>query len=97
MSLSVTLRRFGQAVIQDCPHCKTPDDYALYAFPAPLIEYVREATLIGLLTSSFTGRGRWRKYALGCLGAAGMGEAWFTLSAPVTVSGHGKDDFMVRA
>ena len=42
------LCRFGHEVITSCVHCRSSDDYALYAFPTPLSEYIREIAFIGV-------------------------------------------------
>lgn len=41
-------RRFGHDVLTTCAHCKSTDDFALYAFPTPLLEYIREIAFAGV-------------------------------------------------
>lgn len=41
-------RRFGHQVITSCSYCQSSDDYALYAIPAPFLEYTREIAFVGV-------------------------------------------------
>lgn len=86
--------RFGQAVLQECEHCKTFDDYALFALPRALAEYVCEVAIIGLLTIHGTGRERWRTYIVGALICAAVTEAYWLITATVDVPPNGLDVFM---
>ncbi|TDL22068.1 hypothetical protein BD410DRAFT_866167 [Rickenella mellea] len=79
--------RFGHTVLQDCIYCHTPNDFALYALPRPLLEYVRELAVVGLVTIRGSGRERWRPWGLGAvLGAAGV-EAYWVVSAEIGFGG----------
>lgn len=84
-------------MLQDCQHCKTLDQYALYALPGPLTQYIREATLLGLLTTAPSHRSRWRTHVLVVLVAACLMECYFAVSAPVLIPRDGLNVFMVRA
>ncbi|KAH9917319.1 uncharacterized protein B0H18DRAFT_1034905 [Fomitopsis serialis] len=88
--------RFGQAVLQECEHCKTFDDYALFALPRALAEYVCEVAVVGLLTIHRTGRERWRTYIVGALICAAVTETYWIITATVDVPPNGLDVFMVR-
>ena len=90
------LDRFGQAVLQDCQHCKTLDQYALYAIANPLTEYVREGVIAGLLTMSGSHHGRWRIYSIIALVAGGLLEAYLATATPVQIPKNGGTVFMVR-
>ncbi|KIP11915.1 hypothetical protein PHLGIDRAFT_124567 [Phlebiopsis gigantea 11061_1 CR5-6] len=92
----VSYVRFGQTVIQDCVHCKTSDQYALFAAPGPALQYIREAIFVGLLTSEYSGRSRWRTFSIVGLVAAFFGEAWWTVSAPVDIPRDGTSPTMVH-
>lgn len=86
--------RFGHTVLQECEHCKTFDDYALFALPRALREYVREAVLVGLLTVTGSMRERWRIYAMGALAAAAVAEGYFILTSSIRIPKNGQDVFM---
>ena len=40
--------RFGHQVLTTCSYCQSFDDFALYAFPGPLLEYIREIAFVGV-------------------------------------------------
>ncbi|KAH9835332.1 uncharacterized protein C8Q71DRAFT_837178 [Rhodofomes roseus] len=86
--------RFGQAVLQECEHCKTFNDYALFALPRAFLEYVREVAIIGMLTIRETGRERWRTYVVGALICAAVAEAYWIATAAIDVPENGLDVFM---
>ena len=46
------LSSFGHHVLTTCSHCQSFDDFALYAFPGPLLEYIREIAFVGVRTFS---------------------------------------------
>ncbi|KAH8116036.1 hypothetical protein DFH11DRAFT_1507063 [Phellopilus nigrolimitatus] len=75
--------RFGHAALQDCAHCVSRADFALYAFPGPLLEYVCEAAAVGLVTIRGSGRERLRIWALAALAAAACAEAYFVSATDV--------------
>ncbi|GJE86477.1 hypothetical protein PsYK624_025570 [Phanerochaete sordida] len=77
--------RYGQKVIQDCVHCKTIDHYSLFAIPGPLLQYIREATVLGLLTVENSGRSRLRTLGLLVLGAAAVAEAWTVATVQISI------------
>ncbi|KAJ3477839.1 hypothetical protein NLI96_g10187 [Meripilus lineatus] len=88
--------RFGQNVLQDCEHCKTFDEYALNALPGPLLQYIREAFIIGLITITGSFRERWRTYAIGALVIAAVVEGYYTLTADITIPKDGRGTFMLH-
>lgn len=77
--------RYGQQVIQDCTHCKTLEHYALAALPRPLLQYVREAFVLGLLTVENSGRARLRTVGVLVLGAAALAEAWTVTTVQIAI------------
>lgn len=83
-------------MLQECEHCRTFDDYALFALPRALAEYVREIALAGLLTIRGTGRERWRTYVVGALLCIAAAEAYWTATATIDIPPNGLDVFMVR-
>jgi len=73
--------RFGHNVLSTCEYCHTYQDYALYALPRPLLSYVREIAVMGVLTLGVSGRAHLRPLGLGALIIAGLAEAyWLTTS-----------------
>lgn len=83
-------------MLQDCQHCKTLDQYALYAIANPLTEYVREGIVAGFLTMAGSHHGRWRIYAVIALVAAALLEAYLATATPVAIPRDGGNVFMVR-
>ena len=77
-------------------HCKTADQYALFALAAPLMQYIREAVFVGLLTVENSGRSRWRTAAVVLLVAAFLAEAYTAATAPVVIPRDGRSVIMVR-
>lgn len=97
MSVLTTFwRRFGQMVIQDCIFCKTTEDYALFAVVGPLLQYIREAFIMGLLTVENGGRSQWRMAAMVSLVVAFIGEVYTAATAPISIPRDGKGVMMVR-
>ncbi|KAI0694511.1 hypothetical protein BC835DRAFT_1306263 [Cytidiella melzeri] len=82
--------RFGQSVIQDCEYCRTLEHYALFALPRPLLQYVREAAVVGLITTRDSHRSRWRTLGIALLMVAGLLEAYCLMSANITMPRNGK-------
>ncbi|CAL1708605.1 unnamed protein product [Somion occarium] len=88
--------RFGQTVLQDCEHCTTFDEYSLYALPWPLLEYIREAAVIGLLTIQGSGRERWRTYGVAAVVIAAILEGYWVASATIQVPRNGLGVYMLH-
>ncbi|KAI0944992.1 hypothetical protein AcV7_001643 [Taiwanofungus camphoratus] len=86
--------RFGQAAIQDCEHCRTFDDYALFVLSHTALEYLREAVLLGFLTIGGSGRERWRMYVVGALVGAMCTEQYLVSTIAVHVPTDGTNVFM---
>ena len=42
--------RFGHDALTTCSYCQSFNDFAIYAFPTPLLEYIREVAFIGVLS-----------------------------------------------
>jgi hypothetical protein len=75
------LRRFGQRALQTCAPCTSASDYSLFIFASAILEYVRTAAVLLLLTSSANGRDRWRGYLLGVLVCTALAEGYVVVSA----------------
>jgi len=88
--------RFGQSVLQDCEYCHTYDEYALYALPRPLLEYVRETAVVGFLTINGSHKERWRTAAIGAIVCAAVAEGYWVSTAQVKISRSGLGVVMVR-
>ncbi|KAI0088903.1 hypothetical protein BDY19DRAFT_855738, partial [Irpex rosettiformis] len=82
--------RFGQSVIQDCDYCRRMEQYAMYAIPRPLLQYIREAIVIGLVTTRDSHHGDWRVTAVGMLAIAALLEASQLMSAQIIIPKNGK-------
>ncbi|KAL0958017.1 hypothetical protein HGRIS_000192 [Hohenbuehelia grisea] len=82
--------RFGQRVLQTCEYCQTYDEYALYALPGPLLAYIQEAALIGLVTIRGTHRERWRTLGVGAVVAAAVLEGWYISTVPIRIPRKGE-------
>lgn len=94
--IHTSVSRFGQTVIQDCTHCKTTDQYALFALPGPALQYILEAVLVALLTVERNGRTRWRTIGIVAVGAAALGEAYLALTVKISLPRNGRRVIMVR-
>ncbi|OBZ77475.1 hypothetical protein A0H81_02705 [Grifola frondosa] len=86
--------RFGQTALQDCEHCVTFDEYALFALPRALLGYVREAAVLGLITIKGSGRERWRTYAIGALVCTAVMEGYWITTVPIRIPQEGQDVLM---
>jgi hypothetical protein len=42
---------FGHEALATCEYCHSFGDFALYAFPGPLLEYIREIAFVGVSQS----------------------------------------------
>ncbi|THH30570.1 hypothetical protein EUX98_g3622 [Antrodiella citrinella] len=88
--------RFGQSVLQDCEYCTTYDEFALYALPGPLLEYVRETAFIALVTIRGSHRERWRTYASAGVVCVAALEGYMVASHAVRVPKDGLGVFMLH-
>ncbi|THU96232.1 hypothetical protein K435DRAFT_664817 [Dendrothele bispora CBS 962.96] len=77
--------RFGHDVVTSCEFCSTFNDFALYAFPAPLLSYIREIALIGLITLQGTRHEQHRSLGVGVLIASILGEAYLTTTSLIQI------------
>lgn len=73
--------------MEECEHCATFYDYVLYALPRPLLEYTREAVIVGVVTIRGSVRERWRPWGLGILGLSAALEAYFLMTTNLTIGG----------
>lgn len=80
--------RFGHTAIQDCEYCHSSDDFALFALPAALLSYIREAAVVGIVTIKGTRRERLRTMGLGLLVGAAVVEGYWVSTAHITVPEH---------
>ncbi|KAF9486276.1 hypothetical protein BDN70DRAFT_870372 [Pholiota conissans] len=76
--------RFGHDTLTTCEYCHSFGDYALYAFPGPLLEYIRELAFVGVLTLPKSPTAHFRPLGLGALLVALMSEVYWTLTVQVT-------------
>ncbi|TFK80573.1 hypothetical protein K466DRAFT_558917 [Polyporus arcularius HHB13444] len=86
--------RFGQSVIQDCEHCTTFDEYAIFAAPRIALGYVKEAAVVGFVTIRGSGHERWRTYAIGALVGAFILEGYKLGTTSVRIPRDGMGVFM---
>ncbi|KAI0765416.1 hypothetical protein C8Q74DRAFT_1288215 [Fomes fomentarius] len=86
--------RFGQTVIQDCEHCTTFDEYAIFAAPRIALGYVKQGIIIGLVTIRGSGHERWRTYAVGLLVGAFIFEGYTLNTTPINIPRDGLNVFM---
>ncbi|KAH8101782.1 hypothetical protein BXZ70DRAFT_891280 [Cristinia sonorae] len=87
---------FGQSAMQDCEYCTSYDEFALYALPGPLLEYIRETAFLGLLTITGSHRERWRTYAIAGLVCAAVMEGYTTAVQPIKIPRNGLGVFMLH-
>ena len=88
--------RFGQSVLQDCEYCHAYDEYALYALPRPLLEYIRETAVVGILTISGSYKERWRTLAIGAIVCAAVAEGYWVSTVRIQIPKDGMGVVMVR-
>ncbi|KDQ59991.1 hypothetical protein JAAARDRAFT_32355 [Jaapia argillacea MUCL 33604] len=86
--------RFGQAVIQNCDYCQTPSEYALHALPTPLLQYIRAAAVVGLVTIVGSYRERWRMYGIAAIVCSAVVEAYIVLTVQIKIPRSGRDVVM---
>jgi len=79
MDMRALYFRFGHEVVTACSYCQSFNDYALYALPIALLEYIREIGFIGALTLPTSSKAHLRPLGLGTLIALLMVEAYNTL------------------
>ncbi|KAF8156855.1 hypothetical protein B0H34DRAFT_710809 [Crassisporium funariophilum] len=91
MDLRTLYIRFGHDVMIRCSYCQSFDDFALYAFPGALWEYIREIAFIGVLTLPSSTTAHLRPLGLGLLLAALMAEVYYTLTAQISIPPRGLD------
>jgi hypothetical protein len=87
--------RYGHDVLHDCTYCSTASDFALFALPYPLLQYLRTAVPVGPLTLKISHKQRWYIPVIGVLAAAAAGEAWWISTVPITVN-KDQNGVMVR-
>ena len=85
--------RYGHDTIQDCDYCQGFWDFALFALPAMLLDYMWHMSLYGLITMRGTGRERLRALGTGILVSAAVLEAYYLCTADIKVP---KDGFRVN-
>ena len=93
--------RFGHNVVFTCEHCRTFEDYALYALPRPALAYLCEIALVGLFTLEKMNRSHLRPLAVGILVAAFVTETYLLATAPISIPAPNvtvrvDDTYMVR-
>lgn len=88
--------RFGHDAISNCTDCQTFLQFALYALPIALLDYLRNIFLFGLVTMQGTGRERLRLLGTGVLVVAAAFEAWWICTVEIQVPRDGLGVIMVR-
>jgi len=86
--------RFGHEVLTACSYCQSFNDYALYALPSSLLEYIREIGFIGALTLPTSPKAHLRPLGLGTLIALLMVEAYNTLTTQFVIPPIGDNSKM---
>jgi len=86
--------RFGHEVLTACSYCHSFNDYALYALPSSLLEYIREIGFIGALTLPTSPKAHLRPLGLGTLIALLMVEAYNTLTIQFVIPPQGDNSKM---
>ncbi|TBU38144.1 hypothetical protein BD309DRAFT_548968 [Dichomitus squalens] len=86
--------RFGQSVIQDCEHCTTFDEYAIFTAPRMALGYIRECAVAGIMTISGSGHEKWRTYAVGVIVGAFILEGYWLATTPIRIPHDGMNVFM---
>jgi hypothetical protein len=88
--------RFGHDAIQGCDYCQGFWDFALFALPAMLLDYLWHISVHGLITMRGTGRERLRVLGTGIFISAAVLEAYYLCTAEVKVPRDGFRVNMVR-
>jgi hypothetical protein len=89
--------RFGERATQTCSYCSSTADYTILVLSGILLDYLRTATLLLLLTTNINGRQRWRTNVLGALTCAFLAEVYaFTSASAVPLAKDANTAFMVR-
>ncbi|THH18842.1 hypothetical protein EW146_g2201 [Bondarzewia mesenterica] len=98
------LVRFGQQAVESCEYCQSLNDFAIHSIPRPLLEYVREAFLIGLVTTHGSARERRRMFAVALLACAAADACnsrtslcWITMHSGTTFSGRCDTSFSLES
>lgn len=87
--------RFGQLSMQSCQFCSSAGDYALINLSFILLQYLRTAALVLLLTTAVNGRERLRSVALGISICAFVAEGYaMTYASDVPLSRDAQYAFM---
>lgn len=68
----------------------------MIAFPRPLLEYVREAFIVGLLTTRGSGHESRRSLSIALLISLAIGEAYWLYTVPISLRENSDIVFMVR-
>ncbi|KAI0253365.1 hypothetical protein BJV78DRAFT_1372547 [Lactifluus subvellereus] len=91
------LVRFGQRTVQTCTHCTAQADYALHALPPALLSYTLAAAVLGTVTVRGSGREARRGIGIMLLVFAGLCEAYWAYTVPITISPRHKqhDDIIM--
>ncbi|PFH47722.1 hypothetical protein AMATHDRAFT_67122 [Amanita thiersii Skay4041] len=77
--------RYGHNILLTCTHCQSLQDFSLYALPRPLLSYIREITLVGLLTLDALNRAHLRTFGVGVLVAAFVTESYWLATVPIHI------------
>ncbi|KAH0832302.1 hypothetical protein J3R83DRAFT_13302 [Lanmaoa asiatica] len=95
INAELTRSRFGQRAMQTCWYCSSVADYTILVLSGILLDYLRTATLLLLLTTNINGRQRWRTNVLGALTCAFLAEVYaFTSASAVPLEKDANTAFM---
>ncbi|KAF9527441.1 hypothetical protein CPB83DRAFT_396307 [Crepidotus variabilis] len=87
--------RLGHNVLTSCIHCQSSNDFAIYALPIGLLQYIYEIAFIGLLTTPPLQTAYLRPLSLGALLTALLTELYWTLTAQVRIPAFGDESPVV--
>ncbi|KAK1226695.1 hypothetical protein PQX77_010339 [Marasmius sp. AFHP31] len=83
--------KFGHEALSTCDFCWTFFDFALYTGTGVVLEYLREAAMIGLITIRSTSLERYRSFAIGLLVTAAAGEAYWISTVGISIPRDGRE------
>ncbi|KAF9001157.1 hypothetical protein BDQ17DRAFT_1244802 [Cyathus striatus] len=88
--------RFGHNVLATCEYCLTYEDFAVYALPRPLLSYVRELAVVGIVSLDMNNRAHLRGFGVGTLIVAALAEIYYLATSPINIPPRGveQDVFM---
>ncbi|KAL0070144.1 hypothetical protein AAF712_002633 [Marasmius tenuissimus] len=83
--------KFGHEALSTCDFCWTFFDFALYTGTGVVLEYLREAAILGLITIRSTSLERYRSFAIGLLVTVAAGEAYWISTVGISIPRDGRE------